>query len=77
MEHVFKRMEVGSALYGLQCMGDSPEVRQLVAALAVKVQQCREELDARAVGNALYGLQCMGDSPEVRQLVAALAVKVQ
>ena len=66
---------VGNALYGLQCMGDSTEVRELLAALTPKVQQCSEELSPQAVGNALYGLQRMGDSSEVRQLVAALTTK--
>ena len=58
-------------------MGDSAELRKLVAALAVKVQKCREDLDAQAVGNALYGLRRMSDSQEVRQLLTALTVKVQ
>ena len=54
------------------------EVRQLVAVLALKVQQCRKDLKAQEIGNALYGLQRMSDSnAEVRQLVAALAPKVQ
>ena len=68
---------VGQALYGLQRLGDSKEVRGLVAALTPKVQQCSEELSAQEVGNALYGLQSLGDSKEVRGLVAALTPKVQ
>merc|ERR1711937_4240 len=40
----FKAREVGNALYGLQSMSDSTELRQLVAALTRKVLQCREEL---------------------------------
>ena len=43
---------VGNALYGLQNLGDSKEVRGLLAALTPKVQQC-SELNAQAVGNAL------------------------
>ena len=62
---------------GLHCMGDSTEVRQLIAALTPKVQECRGELSSQAVSNALYGLQCMRDSTEVRQLIAALTPKVQ
>ena len=58
-------------------MGDSQEVRQFVAALTPKVQQCREELSSQAVGNALHWLQLMGDSTEVRQLLAALTPKAQ
>ena len=73
----FKARHVGNALYGLQCMGDSTEVRQLLAALTPKVQQCREELSSQAVGNALHWLQLMGDSTEVRQLLAALTPKAQ
>merc|ERR1719443_1504198 len=68
---------VGNALYGLQSMGDSQEVRELVAALTVKVQECGEQLKAQEVGNALYGLQSMCDSQEVRELVAALTAKVR
>ena len=51
-------------MYGLQRLGDSEEVRGLVAALIPKVEGCREELKAQAVGNALYGLQRLGDSAE-------------
>ena len=73
----FNARGIGNALYGLQCMGDSEEVRKILAVLTPKVQQCREELRAQAVGNALYGLQRMGDSTEVRQLLAALTPKAQ
>jgi cold shock CspA family protein len=72
----FKAREVGNALYGLQCMDDSEEVRLLLATLTPKVQQCTEELSAQNVGNALYGLQSMSDSTELRQLVAALTRRV-
>merc|ERR1711862_615361 len=65
------------ALYGLQSLSDSEEVRQLLAALTPKVQQCREELDPQAVGLPLYGLQSLSDSEEVRQLLAALIEKMQ
>jgi hypothetical protein len=69
--------EVGSALYGLQHMSDShTEVRQLLAALGPKVQQCRN-LDGQGVGNALFGLQCMEDSHEVQVLIEALGSKMQ
>ena len=53
------------------------EVRELVAALTPKVQQCKERLDAWAVAQALYGLHGFGDSEEVQQLVAVLVPKVQ
>ena len=58
-------------------LGDSEEVRQLVAALTPKVQQCQEELKSQHVGNALYGLQRLGDSEEARQLLAVLTPKVE
>ena len=66
--------KVGSALYGLQRLGDGPEVRELVMALTMKVRDSQEPLDAQAVGNALYGLQTLGDSPEARALVGALTL---
>ena len=68
---------VGNALYGLRCLGDSVEARQLVAVLTPQVQQCREDLNAQEVGNALYGLQRAGESAEMRALVAALAPNVR
>ena len=74
---ILKAQEVGNALYGLQSLGDSKEVRGLLAALTPKVQQCGEVLSAQNVGNALYGLQSLGDSIEVRGLLAALTPKVQ
>merc|ERR1719463_306619 len=67
---------VGSALYGLQRLGDGPEVRELVMALTMKVRDSQEPLDAQAVGNALYGLQTLGDSPEARALVGALTPRI-
>ena len=73
----FKAQDIGTALYGLQRLGDSKEVRQLIVALTPKVQRCQDELKSQEVGNALYGLQRLGDSKETRQLVAALTPKVQ
>ena len=67
---------MGSACYGLQSLTDSWEVRRLVSALAARVEQCTQPLDAQAVGNACYGLQSLTDSWEVRRLVAALAARV-
>ena len=68
---------VGNALYGLKSMGDSQEVRELVAALTVKVQECGEELKPQEVGMALTGIKRLCDSQEVRELVAALTAKVR
>ena len=47
---------VGNALYGLQRLGDSKEVRGLVAALTPKVQQCSEVLTPEHLAMALCGL---------------------
>ena len=68
------------ALYGLQKLGDSYEVLQLVAALTPRVQACQERLDPGNVGMALYGLKGLGVggwSSEVRELLAVLTPKVQ
>ena len=60
---------VGNALYGLQRMGDSEEVRQLLAALTPKVEQCREDLRKHDVDEAISRLSHFGDSDEVRELI--------
>jgi very-short-patch-repair endonuclease len=46
-------------------------VREVLAALAPKIEASKEELDAQEVGNALYGLQSM--SSDVREVVGVLA----
>ena len=56
----------------VQPVGDSSEVRTLLAALTPKVAQCSEVFTAQHVSNALCGLQSMGDSSELRTLLAAL-----
>ena len=53
---ILKAQEVGNALYGLQSLGDSKEVRGLLAALTPKVQQCSEVLTPAALAMALCGL---------------------
>ena len=65
----FKPQHVGNALYGLQRMGDSEEVRQLVAALTPKVEQCRADLRKRDVDEAISRLVHFSDSDEVRELI--------
>ena len=50
-------------------MGNSPEVRDIVAALTPKVERCTQRLRAQEVGNALFGLRGLRDSPEARALV--------
>lgn len=54
LKEELRAREASNALYGLKCMSsDSPEVRQLVLALAHKVSQSSSELVAQAVGNAM------------------------
>ena len=49
-------------------------MRQLFAALALTLRDCREELNAQQLENALLGLQRMSDAhQEVRQLLLAFA----
>merc|ERR1719387_654061 len=75
-ENALRARAVGSSLYGLQRLGDAPEVRDLVAALTDKILDSDELLDAQAVGNALYGMQNLGESHEARALVAALTPRI-
>jgi hypothetical protein len=56
---------------------DVREVRDVLAALAPKIESFRGELSAQEVGNALYGLKCMSrDVREVKDVLAALAPKI-
>jgi hypothetical protein len=68
---------VSKALFGLQRLGNTLEMRELISALTPKVEQCQEKLKAKEVSDSLYGLQSVGDSPESRRLVAALAKLVE
>ena len=53
---------------------DHDEVRDVLSALAMKVDSCKEDLNAQALGNALYGLQRMSsDHVEVRDVLSALS----
>jgi very-short-patch-repair endonuclease len=53
-------------------------VKDVLAALAPKIEACREELSAQEVGNSLYGLQSMSsDVREVQNVLAALAPKIE
>jgi hypothetical protein len=46
----------------------------VLSALAMKVDSCKEDLNAQALGNALYGLQRMSsDHVEVRDVFSALS----
>ena len=50
--------EIANALYGLHEMSSADaEVRDVLGALAPKIWECTEELDAQEFGTALYGLQ--------------------
>ena len=51
-------------------MGDSEQMRALVAALTPKVQQCRDEsrLGGHVVDHAFSQLSHFGDSDELRDL---------
>jgi hypothetical protein len=74
---MFNAQDVGFALNGLQCFGDSAEGRALVAALVPKVRECNEELNAQQIVSSCRGLQHMSDSAELWQLVAVLTQKVR
>ena len=56
----------------------SPEVLQLLTALAPKVQSCKEELSAQNTANTLYSPQNMSSArPEVPPQLMAVVRKVQ
>jgi very-short-patch-repair endonuclease len=56
---------------------DAREVNDVLAALAPKVECCRQELSAQELSNALYGLKSMSsDVREVKGMLAALAPKI-
>jgi hypothetical protein len=70
---------VGNALYGLQCLDNTQETRQLVHGLTTKLQQMRKHdvpLDAQVVSNALMGLQGQLDGAEVGALLSQLELYV-
>eukprot|EP00595_Chromulina_sp_UTEXLB2642_P003177 CAMPEP_0196766830 /NCGR_PEP_ID=MMETSP1095-20130614/31016_1 /TAXON_ID=96789 ORGANISM="Chromulina nebulosa, Strain UTEXLB2642" /NCGR_SAMPLE_ID=MMETSP1095 /ASSEMBLY_ACC=CAM_ASM_000446 /LENGTH=1338 /DNA_ID=CAMNT_0042131159 /DNA_START=514 /DNA_END=4530 /DNA_ORIENTATION=- len=78
LKEELRAREASNSLYGLKCMSsESPEVRQLILALANKISSSSTDLVAQAVGNALYGCQMMtSDHEEVRYLLQVLANKV-
>eukprot|EP01035_Chromulina_nebulosa_P019455 gene19455-25337_t len=78
LKEELRAREASNSLYGLKCMSsESPEVRQLILALANKISTSSTDLVAQAVGNALYGCQMMtSDHEEVRYLLQVLANKV-
>ena len=72
----FEPRSLGSALYGLQHQEDCEATRQVLMALAPKIEMCPKPFDAQAVGNALYGLQRFSDSESARAILRALAPKI-
>ena len=56
-------------------MGDSAEVRRVLALFADKIPTITD-FNGQNIGNALYGLQNLGDSAEVRGVLAALADEI-
>ena len=57
---------------------DCTEVQAVLAALANKIKNSSDNLDAQAIGNALYGLQSMNaESDAVKQVLEALANKIK
>ena len=56
-EH-FRGRDIGSSLYGLKSLKDWPETRQLILALAAKVEEAQaNDIRPPEVANALYGLK--------------------
>ena len=72
-----KARQVASALFGLQCLGDTEQSRRLVVALTPKVFQCKEVLKSQEIGQALWGLQGLKDSEEVKELLVALTLNIR
>jgi hypothetical protein len=58
-------------------LGDSAEVRGILTALAGKMKDCSQCLNAQGVGNALYGLQSLKLSMEARVILRALVPYVE
>lgn len=74
----FSHMNIGNSLFGLQKMtAEHPEVRAMLAALAVLIGSSRDVLSDIAIGFGLLGLQkCSSEVAEVRAVVAALGRKM-
>jgi len=68
---------VSNALYGLQNLVDTPQVRRLIGAIAVQLENLAEPMKAQEVTQAFYGLRSFHGSPtEIRRLLEALAVQL-
>ena len=78
VEYMMSGQNIGNALWGLRnTTSEYEEVREALAALAVKISQSNAELNGQNIGNALYSLHSMdGEAIEVRAVLNALAHKI-
>lgn len=78
VEYMMSGQNIGNALWGLRnTTSDHEEVREALAALAVKISQSSAELNGQNIGNALYSLHSMdGEATEVRAVLGSLAHKI-
>ena len=78
VEYMMSGQNIGNALWGLRnTTSEHEEVREALAALAVKISQSNAELNGQNIGNALYSLHSMdGEAIEVRAVLNALAHKI-
>jgi hypothetical protein len=70
-------VEVLRALGALQGLRAAPALRQLLAVLVPKVEECWGYLTVEQLGIGMQILEAFGDCEEVRQLTAALTAKVR
>jgi|Transcript_120279 hypothetical protein len=69
---------IGNSLYGLQNLGDTPEVRRMIGAITAQVEKLELPMKAQEVTSSFYGLRSFcGAPPEIRRLLAALALQLQ
>ena len=78
VEYMMSGQNIGNALWGLRnTTSEHEEVREALAALAVKISQSTAELNGQNIGNALYSLHSMdGEAIEVRAVLGSLAHKI-
>ena len=76
--NVWNKINISRCLKGLKGLSaTSREIQAVLNALADKISQSTDDLDAQAIGNALYGLQNMeATSHEVQAVLNALADKI-
>jgi hypothetical protein len=68
---------ISNSLYGLNGMGRTPQMKELVKQLVPKIKQCSSPFKPQSFANAMYGMQSMPDSVESRSLLAALTEKMR